>query len=83
MYYASGTSIVRFPKDGLLVVENLKDQGYEVDSGVSVSAANVPVLGIYQTQTPVREDNTTVPSGRIVLYGDSNCIDGSHMQKGR
>lgn len=81
MYYASGTSIIRFPKDGLLVVENLKDQGYEVDSGVSVSAANVPVLGIYQTQTPVREDNTTVPSGRIVLYGDSNCIDGSHMQK--
>lgn len=32
------------------------------------------------------EDVTTRPavtsSGRIVVYGDSNCADNSHMQKG-
>lgn len=83
VYYASGTSIVKFPEDGLLVVEDLKDQGREVDSGVSVSASNVPILGLYQTHTVAREGNATVPSGRIVLYGDSNCLDGSHMQKGK
>lgn len=84
MYYASGTSIVKFPEDGLLVVEDLKDQGREVDSGVSVSASNVPILGIYQAHTvAAREGNATVSSGRIALYGDSNCLDGSHMQKGK
>ena len=41
--------------------------------GLGVKPANqVPVLGLYQ-----------VPGGgRIVAYGDSNCIDSAHQQKG-
>lgn len=35
---------------------------------------NVPVLGLYQTASE--------GGGRIALYGDSNCIDDSHRQKG-
>lgn len=35
---------------------------------------NVPVLGLYQTPSE--------GGGRIALYGDSNCIDDSHRQKG-
>lgn len=38
----------------------------------SKPANQVPVLGLYQ-----------VPGGgRIIAYGDSNCIDSAHQQKG-
>ena len=35
----------------------------------------VPILGLYQTKAKPG-------GGRVVLYGDSNCLDTSHMQKG-
>ena len=35
---------------------------------------DVAVLGLYQIPGPT--------SGRIVLYGDSNCLDNAHMEKG-
>lgn len=74
MYYASGTSIAKFPKDGILISRNLKDQGHEVVNGDVKSVGKVPILGLYQT--------TVKPnSGRVALYGDSNCLDNSHMQK--
>lgn len=82
VYYASGANIVKFPKDGILLVEDLKDQGHEVESGETVSAANVPILGLYQPRSASPESNQTTPSGRITLYGDSNCLDASHLQKG-
>ena len=34
---------------------------------------NVPILGLYQTPGG---------GGRIAIYGDSNCLDSAHMQKG-
>ncbi|XP_056009187.1 membrane-bound transcription factor site-1 protease-like isoform X2 [Ostrea edulis] len=74
MYYASGTSLAKFPDDGIIVTQTLKDQGHEVLKGSSVTKENVPILGLYQTMTQ--------PSGgRVALYGDSNCLDNSHMQK--
>lgn len=48
--------------------------GLEVLKQETAVIENVPILGLYQ-----------VPSeggGRIVLYGDSNCLDDSHRQKG-
>ena len=53
-------------------------------------------MGLYQTQGQLRmeipsENNLSheeeaVPvattGGRIIVYGDSNCLDNSHMQKG-
>jgi len=74
MYYASGTSIINFPSDGLLVSRSLKDQGQEVLKEDARMVPEVPILGFYQT-------NSTRFGGRIVLYGDSNCIDNSHLQK--
>lgn len=74
MYYASGTSLAKFPKDGVIITKKLKDQGNEVLSGESVGADNIPVLGLYQT-------TVSAHSGRVALYGDSNCLDNSHMQK--
>ncbi|TSS72698.1 Membrane-bound transcription factor site-1 protease [Bagarius yarrelli] len=73
MYYASGCSISRFPEDGLVIAQTLKDQGLEVLKQETAVVDNVPVLGLYQTPS--------VRGGRIALYGDSNCIDDSHRQK--
>lgn len=74
MHYASGTSIAKFPQDGLLLTQTLKNQGYEVLKSETQIKEGVPILGLYQT--------TAQPSGgRIALYGDSNCLDTSHLQK--
>lgn len=35
----------------------------------------VPVLGFLQSQAQEK-------SGRVVVYGDSNCLDNSHLSKG-
>ncbi|KAL4234848.1 Membrane-bound transcription factor site-1 protease [Mactra antiquata] len=74
MYYASGTSIGKFPKDGIIISRDLKDQGYEVVNGEVKVIKNVPILGLYQTVL-------NPDGGRIAVYGDSNCLDNSHMQK--
>ncbi|KAM9289147.1 membrane-bound transcription factor site-1 protease isoform 2-T2 [Morus bassanus] len=71
--YASGCSIAKFPEDGIVIAQTFKDQGLEVLKQETAVIENVPILGLYQ-----------VPSeggGRIVLYGDSNCLDDSHRQK--
>lgn len=72
--YTSGTSIIKFPSDGIIVRQSLKDQGYEVVKGHTQNVEDVPILGLHQHNGE---------SGRIVLFGDSNCLDSSHMQQGR
>ncbi|KAK7498137.1 hypothetical protein BaRGS_00010725, partial [Batillaria attramentaria] len=74
MHYASGSSIAKFPEDGMLLTQTLKNQGYEVLKGETQTKEGVPVLGLQQT-------NSQPGSGRIALYGDSNCLDTSHLQK--
>lgn len=72
--YSSGTSIASFPSDGLVIKQKLNHQGNEVVTGETKTEEDVPVLGLYQVPGP--------SSGRIVLYGDSNCLDSAHMEKG-
>jgi len=76
--YASGTGIVRFPEEGIVLAPStLKDQGSEVLSGQLTSSDQsniIPVLGFYQTKS-------TDSGGRIVVYGDSNCVDSAHLTK--
>lgn len=48
--------------------------GLEVLKQEAAVVENVPILGLYQIPTE--------GGGRIVLYGDSNCLDDSHRQKG-
>nr|CAD7194247.1 unnamed protein product [Timema douglasi] len=148
MYYASGTSIARFPKDGIVITHILKDQahhhqpshfrptqtslstpslqdhpagsqparpcskpvGFGPDQSLvsrlhltwfplgfnpnstrligpqgtlggedilgtkSKVTESVPVLGIIQSKASEK-------SGRVAVYGDSNCLDNSHLQK--
>lgn len=58
----------------LNLLDNLKFLGLEVLKQETAVVENVPVLGLYQTPSE--------GGGRIALYGDSNCIDDSHRQKG-
>ncbi|CAH0547704.1 unnamed protein product [Brassicogethes aeneus] len=73
MYYASGTSIKKFPEEGVLIAASLNDQGVQIIGEVDTEKYKVPVLGLLQSKS-------TDKSGRIVVYGDSNCIDGSHIE---
>ena len=79
VYYASGTSIAKFPEKGIVITSNLKDQGHEVIKGESLKMKGIPILGLHQ---PNPSSDKGLESGRIVLYGDSNCLDNSHLQKG-
>ena len=81
MYYASGTSISKFPAGGVIIREDLKNQGHEVIMGSSLAAARVPILGLHQVRS-MSESGAEVIGGRVALYGDSNCLDNSHLQKG-
>ncbi|XP_065285558.1 membrane-bound transcription factor site-1 protease isoform X1 [Dermacentor albipictus] len=74
MYYASGTSIIKFPENGLLIQRSLTNQGQEVLEKKADHVEGVPILGLLQT-------GSSKTSGRIAVYGDSNCIDTTHIQK--
>ncbi|XP_014489170.1 PREDICTED: membrane-bound transcription factor site-1 protease [Dinoponera quadriceps] len=112
--FASGTTLARFPKDGVIVYVELLDQGREFllekESGMPTL---VPILGLLQVtnENDVTRDvmydeindriealmmdekhleknkrvrdikRTNTAPGRLVVYGDSNCIDDSHLQK--
>ncbi|XP_073296647.1 subtilisin-like protease SBT6.1 [Primulina huaijiensis] len=70
--YASGTDIVKFPGGGYLHSFPFLDSS---ESGATqnfllsgMSKADSPILGLLE-----------VAGGRIAVYGDSNCLDSSHM----
>ncbi|GFP86875.1 membrane-bound transcription factor site-1 protease [Phtheirospermum japonicum] len=71
--YASGTDIVKFPEGGYLhsfpfldSSESSATQNVLLSGGMS--KADSPILGLLE-----------VSGGRIAVYGDSNCLDSSHM----
>ncbi|KAL2553727.1 Subtilisin-like protease SBT6.1 [Forsythia ovata] len=70
--YASGTDIVKFPGGGYLHSFPFMDSS---ESGATqnfllsgMSKADSPILGLLE-----------VGGGRVAVYGDSNCLDSSHM----
>ena len=74
--FSSGSSIVRFPPDGHVVTAQLRDQGREVlgETGGGDQLVKAGVLGLYQTRA-------SSAGGRVVVFGDSNCVDGAHLTK--
>ncbi|CAG9857116.1 unnamed protein product [Phyllotreta striolata] len=74
VYYASGNSIRKFPKNGVVVARQLTDYGAEIIGESDGFLYDVPVLGLVQTKSNEKK------SGRIIVYGDSNCIDSSHLE---
>ncbi|XP_075990927.1 membrane-bound transcription factor site-1 protease [Anticarsia gemmatalis] len=91
MYYASGTHIHSFPEHGILITAQLTDQGHQIMSGEKPSGGpgasspgqtvDVPILGLLQTDGETRDyTNDTMEkmpkAGRLVVYGDSSCLEG-------
>ncbi|CAK9294947.1 unnamed protein product [Gordionus sp. m RMFG-2023] len=90
VHFSSGTSITNFPShNSYLFTPNLKDQGYSVinegskQNSLKFIVKTVPVLGLYQTLNNEKDTNTKgkIKPGRIVVYGDSNCLDSLRMTK--
>ncbi|XP_050538541.1 membrane-bound transcription factor site-1 protease isoform X2 [Daktulosphaira vitifoliae] len=69
VHYSSGTHLVSFPSTGVVIAKTLKNQGEEILEGdITRQEMKVPILGFYKT------------TGHIVVYGDSNCLDNSHLE---
>lgn len=75
MHYATGTSLAHFPAHGTVIRTSLQDHAREMLEAETQTVPDVPILGLLQTQSEDTE------AGRLVVYGDSNCLDNSHLQK--
>lgn len=66
--FLSGTSIIRFPQGGMVAGRGSPLRKHTPNSqDTSQSPVHEPILGGFHTQ-----------GGRIVIFGDSNCMDMSH-----
>ncbi|XP_071545683.1 membrane-bound transcription factor site-1 protease [Panulirus ornatus] len=84
MYYATGTSLAQFPREGTVVRKTLNDHAKEMLEADSETVPDVPILGLLQTKSNTNDDtgdSSQHRGGRLVVYGDSNCLDNSHLQK--
>jgi membrane-bound transcription factor site-1 protease len=83
-YYASGSSLTKFPRSAAnyVLYRELIDQSEDFlahaanKSSLPSNRVNVPILGLAQF-------NVDPNAGRVVVFGDSNCIDSAHLTKGR
>jgi membrane-bound transcription factor site-1 protease len=82
-YYASGTSIVRFPQSqfSYIIRQSMNDQALDFLKIKQVTVDNVAILGLHQIEFNESSHMNFLP-GRIAVYGDSNCLDSSHMESG-
>ncbi|CAI9100335.1 OLC1v1037310C2 [Oldenlandia corymbosa var. corymbosa] len=71
--YASGTNILKFPGGGYLHSFSLPDS-----SEGGATTQNILLSGTVQTDSPIL-GLVGVGNGRVAVYGDSNCLDSSHM----
>ncbi|XP_050738001.1 membrane-bound transcription factor site-1 protease-like [Eriocheir sinensis] len=83
MYYATGSSLAQFPREGTVIRKTLNDHAKEMLEAETESVQDVPILGLLQTEGNNLADSVDKGQslGRLVVYGDSNCLDNSHLQK--
>ncbi|XP_046910732.2 membrane-bound transcription factor site-1 protease [Dermatophagoides farinae] len=79
MYYASGTSIIDYPKENFIVIHrDLINQGLEISNENNKErkkkTEQAAILGMHRNLS-----NRKI--GRFSIYGDSNCLDQAHQQK--
>uniref|UniRef100_A0A7I4FMN5 Peptidase S8/S53 domain-containing protein n=1 Tax=Physcomitrium patens TaxID=3218 RepID=A0A7I4FMN5_PHYPA len=72
-HYASGTDLLRFPTGGF-VHRFLFQDSSGGRSGITSSRSSVRA----QVESPIL-GAVDAGKGRIAVYGDSNCLDSSHM----
>lgn len=95
MYYNSGTSITKFPRTNLtfLIERDLVDQGAEIlkrppglSGGKDLPDIDLKSVRVKHKETILGMTQVTHPSGkkagRIAIFGDSNCLDSTHLEKG-
>ena len=94
-YFGSGASIGKFPASNknYLVYKELNDQAEEFiadAANTSLPSARVtktelvPILGLAQINPDEKIPGTDeLKAGRMAVYGDSSCLDSSHMDKGK
>ncbi|XP_055808006.1 subtilisin-like protease SBT6.1 [Solanum dulcamara] len=70
--YASGTDILKFPSGGYLHSFPFLDRSQ------SMATQNVILPGMAKIDSPIL-GFLEVGGGGIAVYGDSNCLDSSHM----
>lgn len=76
----SGSSITRFPRNGELLLANVSNETPKLLSRdrehrkLPMRVYTVPILGLYQVPQQ-KGQSAQSRSGKIVVFGDSNCID--------
>ncbi|XP_037032853.1 membrane-bound transcription factor site-1 protease-like isoform X3 [Bradysia coprophila] len=89
MYYASGTSLIRFPKiDGAIIIErDLHDQGLELlqSSDKSKAKERYPILGMLQTNKSLLNSHNFVESSfdpsNEHLSDTYKDLESNHIEK--
>ncbi|KAK3128464.1 hypothetical protein QOZ80_6BG0462060 [Eleusine coracana subsp. coracana] len=75
-HYASGTDIVQFPSGGFL-------HSFELQESSKTVQDHIGTLDTQQTEGKSKLSSILgmmeAGEGRIAVYGDSNCLDSSHM----
>jgi len=87
-YFASGAGISSFPRNGVLIPFELTDQSIELIENKK-ETHKVPIIGLYQIPTETSsnldsedlDDDNNTHAGRIVVFGDSSCLDSSNKLK--
>ncbi|XP_024539020.1 subtilisin-like protease SBT6.1 isoform X2 [Selaginella moellendorffii] len=74
-HYASGTDIRKFPAGGFIHRFTLQDNS-AANKAVSTATSRSSIRT--QVESPVL-GAVTAGNGRLAVYGDSNCLDSSHM----
>lgn len=72
-HYASGTDIVKFPKGGYVHSFEFQDNS---ESGATQNV--LQTSGKAQVESSIL-GLAQIGGGRVAVYGDSNCLDSSHM----
>ena len=66
--------------DGEMDIEEQENNAKEEDRNTSERRMDMPNINkTHRIRTP--EEDLRHKAGRIVVYGDSNCLDNSHLQK--
>lgn len=82
VHYASGGSIGSFPKDGVVLRTTVNDFAEEILGGEMKPVKQTPVLGLWQSNPLEGEDLKKISrGGRVALFGDSSCLDNTHLHK--
>ncbi|GBG80424.1 hypothetical protein CBR_g30889 [Chara braunii] len=71
--YASGTDIIKFPMGGHVLKYTFQDR-----TPSTLELATSRMAGRTQVESPIL-GLATFGKGKISVYGDSNCLDSSHM----